>query len=97
MAVASTRIAELLIDFATNRCEDLLPYTQFPGVTPPAYNLCLAYEDVCGRMLDHVQCPLAERVVRGCSNTSDYGTWIATCSCYGAYTPASLRSESFRA
>lgn len=91
MSVGSRRISELLIDFATNRREDLLPFTQFAAASPWQLNLCTAYTDVCSRMLDHVQCPLTARVVTGCTNSSDYGTWVGACTCLGAYTTASSR------
>lgn len=100
LAVGSTRVAELLIDYLVGRREDLVPYSGGGGnataaAAPRVINFCAAYEDVCARMLDHVQCPLAERAITGCTDgaTPDYSTWVGACSCYGpaAYAPASRR------
>jgi hypothetical protein len=89
LTYASKRLGELIVDYTTGRRDDLLPYILFP--TSSTVNFCTAYNDVCSRMLDHVQCPLNSRVISGCTNSSDYSTWVGTCTCYGAYDVASSR------
>ena len=90
MRAGSARVGELLVDHLVRRREDLLPYSAGPAAG--AVDFCAAFADVCARMLDHVQCPLAQRAAVGCANGSDIGSWVGACSCYGgAYGVAAAR------
>lgn len=78
-AAPAKRVGELLVDYLLQRRLDLLPYALVP--TSATANMCTAYVDLCGRALDHYQCPLAGRTVAGCTNASDYATWVGACTC----------------
>jgi hypothetical protein len=45
--------------------------------------LCPTFENVCGRFLDQIQCPAAERVNKGCAAGNDYETYQGRCMCGG--------------
>ena len=54
-------------------------------------NLCFAYVDICGKMLDHVQCPVDLRMNQGCTDPNDYTTWQGVCQCDIGYDASSTR------
>ncbi len=57
----------------------MLPYNGYATLKP--LNMCLDYEKVCSKMLDHINCPPKLRTISGCDDPNDYDTWNGECSC----------------
>lgn len=94
MTAASTRITEILLDTPLGRGADLVLYGVYSLTSDSHVDACVAFEDVCDRALDHMQCPTtaADRVTRGCTSLGNYSTYVGTCSCFnGAFQLASSR------
>lgn len=78
-STSDVRINELIVDVSLQRRYDLYPYNGYTTLQP--INFCEAYNDVCSKMLDHIQCPTKSRVINACDDNDDYTTWNGKCSC----------------
>jgi fluoride ion exporter CrcB/FEX len=83
------QIANLVSEVALFRGYDMLSYGGFP--TLGQINFCSAYEDVCNKLLNHVQCPSSQRQVASCSQPGNYSSFQGLCSCGGQFTFSSAR------
>lgn len=70
---SSARIQELIADVALCRRYDTLSYAGY--VTLNTVDFGTAFEDMCEKMLDHVQCPEKYQCVSGNAVSMNYSTW----------------------
>lgn len=90
--VPGDRIQELIADYALQRRYDLLPFASY--VTTETVNMCATFDSLCGHMLEHIQCPVTKQQVIGCTNTSDYTTYIGQCTCGDHYDTSQRIAEN---
>lgn len=90
---ASGRVQELITDVALARRYDLYPYTGYGTLT--TVDFCSAFENVCGKMLEHVNCPVALKTNIGCATPGDYSTWTGQCSCGSYDTSLRVAEDTF--
>jgi fluoride ion exporter CrcB/FEX len=76
---AGDRIKEVLVDTVLFRRYDLQPYLGYP--TTNAIDFGFAYQHVCDRLLEHVNCPVDQRYSVGNIEPGNYSTFIGKCSC----------------
>lgn len=90
LKLSSTRIADLILSSSLNRRYDMLPYIGYPFREP--VNMCEAYNIVCSKVMEHIQCPENHRNIQGCENVkSPYMSWVRECSCGSKFKVASKR------
>lgn len=57
---------------------DMLPYVNYPTSEP--INFCEAFSNICTRVLDHFNAPTGGRSIDSCTVSTDYSTFVGTCS-----------------
>ena len=77
--VADLSVTDLIVDVSLQRRYDLLQYHLWP--TTDTISFDAAFEDLCEKMLDHLQCPGSFRTRQGNAVRGDYSSWMGLCSC----------------
>ncbi len=88
---ASKRVQELITDVALARRYDLYNFTGYGTLTTVDYGSI--FENVCSKMLEHVNCPVALKTNIGCEITRNYATWVGQCGCGSNYDLSLIIAE----
>ena len=67
------------MDVGLFRRYDTIPYGGYATLDYVDYSA--GFEDLCDKMLDHVQCPQKNRCITGNAVLGNYSTWEGTCLC----------------